>query len=691
MVFDLSWREVLMGQDSKAQSVNVKSVEGVLTLKNSRGQSIPGTENMKGESTAGGEGNDGIPLESPSKCEVIDVAIVCAGHNSSRSVVTLIKSVLFYRKNPLHLHLIVDSKAHLILRTLFNTWHIPQMDVSFYLADNLVPEVNWVPNKHYSGVYGLLKLTLPRALPSSLEKVIVLDTDVTFATDIAQLWTLFAKMGPSQTLGLVENQSDWYLGKLWKNHRPWPALGRGYNTGVILMSLSKLRKMNWPHLWRMIAERDLETMLSTSLADQDIFNAVITQNPHILFEIPCQWNVQLSDNTRSESCYTEVTDLKIIHWNSPKKLRVKNKHAEFFRNLHLTFLEYDGNLLRRELFGCTANYTGGAGTTGSLQVGVVPTNVEEQISEDDQCYEFRIVKFIKYRTHLFYLDFEYESEDEADVTLVSQLSMDRLQMIESLANHWEGPISLALYMSDTEAQQFLSFVLSCEPLAQRKNIGYHIVYKEGSLYPVNFLRNVALRQVTTPFVFLIDIDFLPMLALYPYLKRVIPNLRMDEGNKALVVPAFESLRYRLNFPKSKAELLKMLDVGDLFTFRYHVWAKGHLPTDFTKWRSATTPYRVNWEPDFEPYLVLRRDVPEFDLRFAGFGWNKVSHIMELEAQGYQFIVLPNGYIVHTPHSPSLDIAKYRSNPLYKRCLDTLKKEFADDISKKYGKTFAPEK
>lgn len=39
-----------------------------------------------------------------------------------------------------------------------------------------------------------------------------------------------------------------------------------------------------------------------------------------------------------------------------------------------------------------------------------------QISEDDSCYEFRVVKFIKYRTHLFYLDFEYESEDEADVT-----------------------------------------------------------------------------------------------------------------------------------------------------------------------------------------------------------------------------------------------------------------------------------
>lgn len=106
------------------------------------------------------------------------------------------------------------------------------MEVSFYLADNVVPEVSWIPNKHYSGVYGLLKLTLPKALPPTLKKVIVLDTDVTFATDIAQLWALFQNMKTDQALGLVENQSDWYLGKLWKNHRPWPALGRGYNTGT---------------------------------------------------------------------------------------------------------------------------------------------------------------------------------------------------------------------------------------------------------------------------------------------------------------------------------------------------------------------------------------------------------------------------------------------------------------------------
>ena len=67
------------------------------------------------------------------------------------------------------------------------------------------------------------------------------------------------------------------LGKLWKNHRPWPALGRGFNTGVILLDLERLRRLNWWRTWRGVAENNLLTLLSTSLADQDIINAVITR------------------------------------------------------------------------------------------------------------------------------------------------------------------------------------------------------------------------------------------------------------------------------------------------------------------------------------------------------------------------------------------------------------------------------
>lgn len=43
---------------------------------------------------------------------------------------------------------------------------------------------------------------------------------------------MFVVCADKQVIGLVENQSDWYLGNLWKNHKPWPALGRGFNTGT---------------------------------------------------------------------------------------------------------------------------------------------------------------------------------------------------------------------------------------------------------------------------------------------------------------------------------------------------------------------------------------------------------------------------------------------------------------------------
>lgn len=626
-----------------------------------------------------GRGVDDLP-EVP-KCEVLQVAIVCAGYNASRSVVTLVKSVLFYRKNPLHLHFVSDAVAHLVLQTLFRTWNVPAVEVSFYLADNLQGEVSWIPNKHYSGVYGLMKLVLPRALPDTLDKVIVLDTDITFASDIAELWRIFHRFTAQQAIGLVENQSDWYLGKLWKNHRPWPALGRGFNTGVILLQLQKLRERNWMQMWRLIAEKELISMWFTSLADQDIFNAMLKQHTDLLYRLPCQWNVQLGDNTLSELCYSEVQELKIIHWNSPKKLKVKNKHVEFFRNLYLTFLEYDGNLLRRELIGCNGSTSSSAGAS-HLQDAL------NLLDEDDPCYDFRRARVAQHRTHLYYIEYDYEPSPEGnDVTLVAQLSMDRLQMVEALCKHWEGPISLALYMSDSEVQQFLSYTLSSEILQSRKNVGYHIVYKDGTFYPVNLLRNVALQQVNTPFVFLTDIDFLPMHGLYDYLKRSVFALGLESSRKALIVPAFETQRYRLSFPKSKAELLSMLDMGTLFTFRYHVWQKGHAPTNFGKWRTATTPYRVSWEPNFEPYIVVKRDVPEYDKRFVGFGWNKVSHIMELHAQGYEFVVLPNGFMVHMPHAPSLDIARFRSSSQYRKCLSLLKGEFARDLSLRYGRTF----
>ena len=62
---------------------------------------------------------------------------------------------------------------------------------------------------------------------------------------------------------------------------------------------------------------------------------------------------------------------------------------------------------------------------------------------------------------------------------IFQLSFDRKHMVELLLEQWEGPVSLALYLTDAEAAHFEDFALNSQILSKRTNVGYHVVYKEG--------------------------------------------------------------------------------------------------------------------------------------------------------------------------------------------------------------------
>lgn len=73
------------------------------------------------------------------------------------------------------------------------------VNVSFYDINGSILDVRWVPNSHYSGMHGLLKLVFPKVLPSSVtNKLIVIDTDLTFTSDIFELWQLFEKFSHKQ-------------------------------------------------------------------------------------------------------------------------------------------------------------------------------------------------------------------------------------------------------------------------------------------------------------------------------------------------------------------------------------------------------------------------------------------------------------------------------------------------------------
>ena len=102
-----------------------------------------------------------------------------------------------------------------------------------------------------------------------------------------------------------------------------------------------------------------------------------------------------------------------------------------------------------------------------------------QLFEVDDCHEFQHEQLIIHRTHPYYFDYDTSSVSPTDVTLITQLSVDRLQMLERLCNHWLGPISVTLYMTDEEAFEFRHHVMHTPVLRSRRNIAYHIVYKDG--------------------------------------------------------------------------------------------------------------------------------------------------------------------------------------------------------------------
>ncbi|KRX26823.1 Glycosyltransferase-like protein LARGE1 [Trichinella nelsoni] len=617
------------------------------------------------------------------RCEVIHIAVVSGGFQSRLQLLTLLKSVLFYRSTPLHFHIVTDSDlSEKILRTLFSTWNLPSVSLSIYRLDEALEDINWIPNGHYSGLFGLSKLILPKILSTSVTKVVVLDVDILFVSDIFELWNFLSKFNDSQVLGMTENQSDWYLGNLFLDYKPWPALGRGYNSGVILMNLLKLRAINWTELYKAVTKELLNTYNRTNLADQDIFNAVIQRLPALVYRLPCVYNLQLNDNARRELCSYDQADMKIIHWNNYRKPLLENPNESHYRSLYQQFVDLDGNFLRHINKNCKLE-------TAKPSVENISNNYD---SFTNLCLPFKTASNLMHRMHLYFGNVVQFDLKLNDVTLLTQLSFDRLVSLNRLLIQWTGPIIAVLYLTDAEAFQLATFMEN-DFLNIRNNVIIHVVYKEGNLYPVNKLRNIALQSSITPFVFMNDIDFVPATGLYEHLLQILPQQGdAIASKKAYIVPAFEVYSYHVIIPESKTDLLKSLDSGEIHIFRSKEWVKGHLATDYDRWRNALEPYKIAWSTDFEPYFVVRRDVPLYDERFVGFGWNKVAHVMNLDFLNYEFIVLPFAYIVHLPHSPSLELLQYRQNSDYRRCLKLIMGQFIKELTKtqfKPGKQFQP--
>jgi len=210
------------------------------------------------------------------------------------------------------------------------------------------------------------------------------------------------------------------------------------------------------------------------------------------------------------------------------------------------------------------------------------------------CNELLRYQNLELITHLYFYGEKYKSKGDSDVTLVTQLNTERLYMVNRLCDHWSGPISVALYVYEEEMSNIFLFVR--QNISKCENIAIHIAYHDLTLhfYPYNHLRNIALKQVTTPFVYLLDADFIPVKTSYETIRSFLEHKFNQNDyflNQILVIPAFEINLTKFVMPQSKNQLISLWESNIVRQFDLNIFIYGHRPTNYTLWKRATTPYK----------------------------------------------------------------------------------------------------
>jgi len=114
--------------------------------------------------------------------------------------------------------------------------------------------------------------------------------------------------------------------------------------------------------------------------------------------------------------------------------------------------------------------------------------VETKATSGGKCNNFRRIARLKRRTHLnFFAGVGDEGDTHiakssvpgkgVDVTLATQLTIDRFSAIERMLSIWDGPASVAFHVKDDEVDQLTSMIVRSKTLMKRTNVVCHVVYK----------------------------------------------------------------------------------------------------------------------------------------------------------------------------------------------------------------------
>ncbi|CAN8006572.1 unnamed protein product, partial [Ixodes hexagonus] len=329
-----------------------------------------------------------------------------------------------------------------------------------------------------------------------------------------------------------------------------------------------------------------------------------------------------------------------------------------------------------------------------------------------------------------------------DVCLATQGSLDRLSWLVDLAQLWNGPVSLAVFVANSAQFQavkvYLSLIRSCSEaikanmrvdlvypadqnltkkavwsdelgsdfscgthaslLKALQNVGKTRVLKGSAkqmLYPQNHLRNVARDGCAQKYFFLTDIDIMPKPGLWEELSDFLG--RTPPCSKCVfVVPTYE-MSETAPVPRTKQELLHMVRRKEARPFHQKSFIHNQYATNHGMWEGLKqhgdglrAAYSVKrYEFFYEPFYVAAKDVPRYDERFVGYGFTRNTQVYETHLAGFEFWVLDEAFAVHRGmrNKRSRGYWRERQNALNRRRFIV----FQRDMKRKYRLTTTTKK
>ncbi|XP_036377908.1 xyloside xylosyltransferase 1 [Megalops cyprinoides] len=158
---------------------------------------------------------------------------------------------------------------------------------------------------YYSDAIFFLSVAMHRIMPADLKRIVQLDLDLKYRSNIRDLFQEFHRFPPGAVIGIAREMQPVYRHTFWQYRKenpkskvgePPPDGQPGFNSGVMLLDLEAMRHSA---LYNQLLEPGRVASLAEQyhfrghLGDQDFFTMIGMEHPELFSVLPCGWNRQL--------------------------------------------------------------------------------------------------------------------------------------------------------------------------------------------------------------------------------------------------------------------------------------------------------------------------------------------------------------------------------------------------------------